>query len=584
MTDLQQSVVAITSALVILLATLILRTTGSQAERVHVAETELRFNASLACDKARSLATRFPERGMGADGGEAASEWIAAEMEKVGLQTERQKFSAWIAGERIEGQNVIGIDEGVRDSALALIAHYDIPFHVREGAMDNASGVGVLLELARVFSAEEQTKKIIFIASDGEEWGMLGARHFAQEYPAPKQIRAAISLDYVGLENPEIVSLHGVGQFRGHVPLWLWLLAEDCVSRVGGQPRPHSLLKQYTSRAVNISSTDQGPLLSAGIPAIGFGSSRSGSPLSRKVYHTVMDTSENLRPELFDVFGRAAELLVRSIDALDYSMNNNPQYLRTGKRMYVGGSGLLIIQVLLFVPLLLATSFQYYNLRPVERSLREALIEVANIGLFALPWIAALGVLYALIWTNVIPRYELYPATPLDPFLTTPHWWGISIVVVVCVAVWVAVSVVRRSLSLWGRPDFANSKAVCLDMLLTLSLVALILNGFAASLFLAPAAIMWIWIEQSPKAGRRVLNLLLVGAAAIPLVLLTVTLSRNLMLGTSVFWYMLLGVGYRFFSPPAALIAVGAATLGGRLLQKSFVRPDTEVDVETEDL
>jgi len=242
MTDLQRSVLAITTALIVLLAVFILRTTGNQAERVRPVEAQLRFDPSFASDEARSLATRFPERAMGTEDAKAAAEWIASEMKRLGLQTERQEFSAWIGGARTEGRNVIGIDEGVRDSALVGVAHYDSPFHVREGAMDNAGGSGVLLALARVFSKEEQKKEIVFIASDGEEWGMLGARHFVREYPSPGRIRAVISLDYVGPENPERISLLGEGQFRGYVPLWLWMLAEDCILRVGGQPKPHSLL------------------------------------------------------------------------------------------------------------------------------------------------------------------------------------------------------------------------------------------------------------------------------------------------------------------------------------------------------
>jgi hypothetical protein len=582
MNDLQRSVLAITIALVVLLATFILRTTGGQAERVRLVETQLQFDSSFACDTARSLATRFPKRAMGTDNGKAAAEWIASEMRRLGLRTEQQEFSAWIGGTRTEGRNVIGIDEGVRDATLVVVAHYDIPFHVREGAMDDASGIGVLLALARVFSKEEQKKEIIFMASDGEEWGMLGARHFVKEYPSPKRIRAVISLDCVGPENPERISLLGEGQFRGYVPLWLWMLGDDCVLQVGGQPRPHTLLMQYASRAVNISSTDQGPFLRVGIPAINLGFSRSDSEIARTVYHTTLDTSDNLKPELFDVYGRAAELMIRSVDVLDYSIDNNPSYLRTGKRMYVGRAGLLTIQILFFLPLLLATSFQYYNLRTGERFLSEALVEAANIGLFTLPPCVALASLYLLVSTNFIPRYECYPATPLDPFLTAPDWGAISIVAAAFVATWVVVSLVRRALPLWGRPHFASSKAVCLDMLLTLSLVALILNGFAASLFLAPAAILWVWIEQSPKVGHRILNLLFAGATAAPIVLLIYMLSKKLLLGPYVFWYLVLGAGYGFFSPPAVLLAIGAATLGGRLLQKSLMKADTVAEPEAE--
>jgi hypothetical protein len=562
MTELQRSILAISIALAILLATLIVRSTGSQAEKVRVIEAKLLFDPSSACEEARRLATRYPRRAMGTDDGRAAAQWIESEMKRFGLRTQQQEFSAWVAGYRMEGQNVVGTHDGVREGAIVIIAHYDIPFHVHEGAMDDASGVGVLLELARVLSQEEQEKTLVFIASDGEEWGMLGARHFVKEYPDPKRIRAVISLDNVALEEPKKMRLLGEGQFRGYAPLWLWLLAEDCVSRVGGEPRLPTLLTQYLSHAVNISSTDQGPFLREGVPGIDLGAGSSNSPLARKVYHTPLDTSENLKPELFDIYGRAAELMVRSLDALDYSMDNNPDYLRTGRRMYVGRLGLLTFQIVFFLPLLLATGFQYYNLRTRKKFLGDVFAELGNIGLFMLPWLSALAVLYALVRTNFIPRYELYPATPLDPFLYHPRWGAIGIVAAAFVATWVAVTFIRRALSLWGRPDFNGSKAVCLDTLATLSVVALILNGFAAGLFLAPAALLWVWVEQGPRLARRALNVALVVAGTAPLVLLTVMLSKRLMLGPYVFWYLLLAAGYRFFSPFAVLIAAGGVTVG----------------------
>ncbi len=578
MTDLQRSILAISSALVVLLIALILRSSGDHAEKVRPVVARLEFDPSRAAKKAKRLAAGFPERAMGTQGSREAADWIESQLARAGLKTERQEFEAWLAGGRVKGVNVVGIDRGIRDGIVVIIAHYDIPFHVREGAMDDASGVGVLLELARVFGRKKQKKTLVFVASDGEEWGMLGARHFVRTHPAPGRIRAAVSLDSVPLEHPEKIFLRGEGQFRGRVPLWLRLLAEDCVVKAGGEPAADDTFAQFVSRAVNISSTDQGPFLRAGIPGIDLGGSLSNSPLARDVYHTVRDTSENLRPELFGVYGNAAELMVHTLDALDYSTDNNPLYLRTGKRTYVGRSGVRAMQIMLFVPLLLATCFQYYNLRTREDFLRSALTEVGSLLLFLLPWAVALATLYLLVWKNVIPRYELYPATPLDPFLSEPNWTALSVVGAAFLAAWASVFWGRRSLSLSWRVDFACSKAVCLDFLLTLAVISLFLNGFAAGIFLAPAALLWIWVDTGRNPMRICVNAALTLGAVIPLVLLTVALSRDLMLGPYVLWYFALGAGYRFFSPITVLIAVAAATAGVRLLRQSFVEADAAAD------
>lgn len=582
MNDLQRSILTIAVALVLLVCALILRSTDKHYDKVRVTERELRFEPSRACNKAQQLATRFPERGTGTEGSRAAADWLESEMEALGLQTEQQEFSVWIAGSHVTGQNVIGVDEGDRDETIALIAHYDIPFHVREGAIDDASGVGVVLELARTFSREKQAKTLMFIASDAEEWGMLGARHFADTYHPQDRIRAVVSLDSAPVEHPEGISFNVEGQFRGQTPLWLWMLAEDCVSQVGGEPGSNEALSHFVSQAVNISSTDQGPFVRVGIPAINIGGSNLNSELAPKIYHTTLDTSENLRPALFEIYGNAAELMVRTLDELDYSTDNNQYYLRTGKQTYISRFSLRALQILLFLPLLLATSFQYYSLRTREGLIRQVLAELCNFFLFILPWAFAVGVLYVLVWKNIIPRYELYPATTLDPFLKMPNWKALGAIALTLTVVWAVVLSLRHFSSFLKKPDFACSKAVCLDVLLTVSIVALFLNGFAAILFLAPAALLWGWIESGRSLARLALNILLVSAAAIPFVLLIVQLSERLSLGPYVGWYLILGAGYGLFSPVSILIAFGAGTAGIRLLQQSFTEAAVIADAEME--
>ncbi len=364
--------------------------------------------------------------------------------------------------------------------------------------------------------------------------------------------------------------------------MWLWMLAEDCIAKVGGTPESPSPVMRYVSRAVNISSTDQGPFLSRGIPGINLGGNKSDSPLARRIYHTPLDVSENLKPELFEIYGRAAEQLVRSVDAMDYPMNSDSYYLRVGERNYIGRGGLLALQAMLFIPLFLATSFEYYNLRKRERLLNQVLAELANMVLFLLPWLAGLLSLYMLVRANVIPRYELYPATPLDPFLSDVRWSALAVVAAVIAVVWTAVTLLRRKWSLWGKPDFSASRALCLDFLLTISVIALLLDGFAASLFLGPAALMWVWIEQDSRLWRRALNFVFALAGAAPLLMLVFMFSKQLTLGIYVMWYLVLGTAYKSFSVPTVLTTVGAATVVGRLLQKSLTPPQPGPEPETE--
>jgi hypothetical protein len=202
-----------------------------------------------------------------------------------------------------------------------------------------------------------------------------------------------------------------------------------------------------------------------------------------------------------------------------------------------------------------------------------------------LPWLLSVVVLRLLVQLSYIPRFELYPATPLDPFLYNPLWMPIIITAAVFVVSWTVVVLVRQFVPILRKPDFSVTKAVGLDVLLTASIFAFILNGFAATFFLAPAALSWIWLERGRDAFRLSLNPLLIIAGTIPFTLLLVSFSGSLQLGWFVLWYMFLGIAYNFFSPAAVFIAVAVATVGGRLLQQSLLeKPEAQVEIEKDEL
>jgi len=93
---------------------------------------------------------------------------------------------------KIKADNVVaelpGSDPQLADQAVVLSAHLDHlgtgkPDHgdgIFRGAMDNASGIASLLEVARMLQAEGRPKRsILFVAVGGEEKGLLGSRFFA---------------------------------------------------------------------------------------------------------------------------------------------------------------------------------------------------------------------------------------------------------------------------------------------------------------------------------------------------------------------------------------------------------------------
>lgn len=103
-------------------------------------------------------------------------------------------------------RNVVGKVEGsdpvLKNQAIIYSAHYDhLGIHrdepgdnIYNGAADNATGCGILLELARAYAgAKPKPKRTVFFASvTAEEQGLLGSQYLGQHPPVPAR---NISLD-----------------------------------------------------------------------------------------------------------------------------------------------------------------------------------------------------------------------------------------------------------------------------------------------------------------------------------------------------------------------------------------------------
>ena len=72
------------------------------------------------------------------------------------------------------------------------------------GGFDNASGVGVMLEVARVVVARGEKKSITFLAAGAEEYGMCGALRYVQKHA-----------DEYAQENTYVINLDGLGVGNG---------------------------------------------------------------------------------------------------------------------------------------------------------------------------------------------------------------------------------------------------------------------------------------------------------------------------------------------------------------------------------
>ncbi|MGN3973415.1 M28 family peptidase [Tsuneonella sp. SYSU-LHT278] len=193
--------------------------------------------------------------------------------------------------------------------AVLVLAHWDHFGHcgtgsdtpeICNGAVDNASGLAVLTEVARRLAAgPRMDRDVYFLATTAEEWGLLGAQAFAENPPIPLEtIVAAFNLDTVAVA-PAGTPVAIVG--RGLTPLDAGIL--EVLRQTGRRESDESLAQDYLRRQ------DAWALLQRDVPAVSvtsaFGSAEALARYTAQRYHQPAD-----KPEGIELGGAIEDLLL----------------------------------------------------------------------------------------------------------------------------------------------------------------------------------------------------------------------------------------------------------------------------------
>ena len=133
-------------------------------------------------------------------------DYLLAQLTALGLAPQVQKTTGVTPRYRVGGtvENIVARLKGSfgSDDAVALVAHYDsVP--AGPGAGDDGSGVAAILEAARALRAGPPLRNdILFVITDGEEDGLLGASAFVAENPNAKDIRVLANFEARGNAGP----------------------------------------------------------------------------------------------------------------------------------------------------------------------------------------------------------------------------------------------------------------------------------------------------------------------------------------------------------------------------------------------
>jgi Zn-dependent M28 family amino/carboxypeptidase len=184
-------------------------------------------------------------RQTGTDGELLAADYIAERFESLGLSTngpdgyyqtfsfkpktdphQQINYTVKDGDSTITGTNVIGFIDNNAEHTIIIGAHYDHLGYGAEGSLyrgdakeihngadDNASGVAVLLNLAKKLKKKNKGNNYLFIAFSGEEMGLLGSNYFTKK-PTIDLSKAnyMLNMDMVGrLKEDNTLAVYGVG-------------------------------------------------------------------------------------------------------------------------------------------------------------------------------------------------------------------------------------------------------------------------------------------------------------------------------------------------------------------------------------
>jgi Zn-dependent M28 family amino/carboxypeptidase len=214
----------------------------------------------------------------------------------LGILTEKKRLKLVTQVEPVTAtsQNVLGEIPGrLNGEDLLIGGHYDTVRKVI-GAHDNAAGIGMIAELARVF-AQEKPKRTLRVAAWGsEELGLRGAFHYAENFDSLRDLRFYLNFD-----------VHGIllGTLEALV-----VASEDVKSLLKFISKELGITVKVTND-LGAGGSDFMPLSFYGVPSVSL--SRRGG--AERVMHTDLEDLRWCGVEAFEPAGKLSQTLLERL-------------------------------------------------------------------------------------------------------------------------------------------------------------------------------------------------------------------------------------------------------------------------------
>ncbi len=491
---------------VTLLAGLILASCSPAPEvEVRYNPDDLRFDGDQAFAIEGEFVSRFPNRDSGQPNNRLAAEWLAGQFTGLGLKCRLDEWTIINYSRAMPMVNAVCRLEGDSPQEILIVAHHDQAPMTVEGANNDGSGIAAMLHLAEIFAAERPLPyTLAFVSTDGEEYGMLGSRRYIQTHPDTGSILAGISLDNLGRPYHEGLFVELTGQFRGYGAIWLPLAARAASQAGEGtwDVIMRSTLDQAIDQSVPLSFMDQGPMVAAGVPAVGFSGYFPPEYQAEDyaLWHSPQDSMEHQSPVSLGRAGRSAEALVRQLLALQSFPRERGPYLYfddTGQ--VLRGLPLMALftgfVLVFFTASLLAGRAAFNPSTPNWRTVWPHFLSLW------LPLVASVVLVYGLEAVGIMDKYHLFPATSKDPAVYNPRWPAVILYVGGTVLFfWLGRLVLRRLAGQNSAPNPASRRSFAYLVVGLAGLYSLAYNPFTLLLYLP--LLFWLLVRGRQGAGK----------------------------------------------------------------------------------
>ena len=466
--------------------------------------SSLKFDGQLAYDIEEGFVTTFSNRASGMPNNALAAEWILKQMSAAGWDCSIDQWEIINYSKPTLLNNVVCRLPGDSPREILVTAHHDQAPTTIQGADNDGAGIAILLHLAEIFAAEQRLPyTLVYVSTDAEEYGMIGSGRYIQTHPNTENIIAGFSMDNVGRNYYDGVKMEQIGQYRNYGSLWLARSLQQAASHAGLWPVIiPNVVDQMTGQMAPISFMDQGPIVAAGVPALGI-AGRQPPESAGEHYHLWHDPDDTLEYQSASTVGNiglVAEALIRQLQ----SMQSFPQEF--GPYLYMQDSNQVLRGWPLWLIFIGFTALFFLGSYLIGRAslgekLKAWMSILPHFLSFWLPLVAFVILLYLFVESGLLLKFHRYPATTKDPYLTQPDWWVFTLALMLLVALlFLGRRIGRRFAGLDHEPSFGIIKSFALFVIGLGAVYILVLNPFSL-LFIVPL-LFWFLITGRKGWGK----------------------------------------------------------------------------------